>query len=221
MPERIPEESDERKQKEWRLGITKKTQNCLLEGGPHIDTARVRTASAPYNGQWLHAILVPSLDTFLDAEQLRIGIYLRIGAEIFRLHKCRVDMTITSDGHHGLSHKYSSARIQRHNEKKRHSSTGINRAIVPSTLEQAGLCRDSQERNDGLTRQLFKNRKYMCWDVTCVDNFSQSNFSQCAIDAGLPAMGAETHKRRKYGELAVTYEFEPVAAETTSPCGPG
>ena len=60
----------------------------------------------------------------------------------------------------------------------------------------------------------------MCWDVTCVDTFSQSNVSQCAIDAGSAAKDAETHKRRKYAELAETYQFEPIAVETTGVYGP-
>ena len=220
VPDRIPEESDKCKQKAWSLGITEKTQNNLLVRGTHIDTARVRAASAPESGQWLHAIPVPSLGTFLDAEQLRIGISLRIGAEICRSHKCRCDMTITPDGHHGLSCKYSSARIQRHNEINDVIQRALSRANVPSTLEQVGLCRDSQKRVDGLTRQPFKNGKYMCWDVTCVDTFSQSNVSQCAIDAGSAAKDAETHKRRKYAELAETYQFEPIAVETTGVYGP-
>ena len=58
----------------WSLGITEKTQISLLEGGNHIDTARVRVASVPENGQSLHNIHFPSLVTLLDAEQLCIGI---------------------------------------------------------------------------------------------------------------------------------------------------
>ena len=68
VPDRIPEDSDKCKQKAWSLGITEKTQNILLEGGTHIDMARVRGASAPESVQRLHVFPVPSLGTFLDAE---------------------------------------------------------------------------------------------------------------------------------------------------------
>ena len=75
LPDRMPVESDKCKQKACSLGITEKTQNSLLEVGTHIDTARVRVASAPESGQWLHEISVPSLGTILEAEQLRICIF--------------------------------------------------------------------------------------------------------------------------------------------------
>ena len=60
----------------------------------------------------------------------------------------------------------------------------------------------------------------MFWDVTCMDTFSQSNISQCPIDAGSAAKDAETHKRHKYAEVAETYQLEPIDVETTGIYGP-
>ena len=36
----------------------------------------------------------------------------------------------------------------------------------------------------------------------------------------LAAKDAEAHKQRKYAELAETYQFEPIAVETTGVHGP-
>ena len=53
-----------------------------------------------------------------------------------------------------------------------------------------------------------------------MDTFSQSNVSQCAIDAGLTAKNAEAQKRRRYAELAETCQFEPNAVKITGVYGP-
>ena len=52
--------------------------------------ASLLAANAPDSGQWLHANPVPSLGTNLDAEQIRIGIALLIGA---RIYAKRVDVS--------------------------------------------------------------------------------------------------------------------------------
>ena len=69
-------------QKVWDFEIVETTLNGILRGGNQFNLAWILAANAQEFGQWLHAIPMPSPETKLDAEQLRIGIALHIGAKI-------------------------------------------------------------------------------------------------------------------------------------------
>ena len=119
-----------------------------------IDMARILAANAQESGQWLHAIPVPSLGTKLDAEQLRIGIALRIGARICQTHKCRCGRVIDPSGLHGLSCTINKGKYERHASINDVIQRSLQRAEISSTLESNGLCRDDHERPYGFSFSL-------------------------------------------------------------------
>lgn len=113
-------------------------------------------------------------------------------------------MRIIPDDRHGLSCK-----------KVLLGSKGT--TTKTSTLEQVGICRDSQERIDGLTRQTFKNEKYMCLTyITWIllDGVT-SAFAQLIMDQPLRRLKGKK-KKQKYVELAETCQFGIFAVDTTT-----
>ena len=62
--------------------------------------------------------------------------------------------------------------------------------------------------------------KPIVWDATCPDSFAASHRSHAAHGAGCVAGHAERKKSEKYAHLAPTYQFQPVAIETSGAIGP-
>ena len=60
----------------------------------------------------------------------------------------------------------------------------------------------------------------LVWDATCSDTFAVSYRSQATSGAGCVAALAEVGKEAKYSYLPTTYQFQPVANETSGAVGP-
>ena len=120
---------------------------------------------------------------------------------------------------HGLSCKFSAGRHPRHTALNDVVKRSLRSAGVPSVLEPVGVDRGDGKRPDGITVFPFSRGKSLCWDVTCVDTFAETNLNSSAVAPGYAARKAEESKRRKYSELEARFRFEPKAVETTGVYG--
>ena len=85
-------------QKAWDFGIVETKFNCILQEGNQIDVARIHAENAQENGQWLHAIPVPSVDSWAKwfvprrsekAERTHSVSLLKWRKSLLRQHLCR------------------------------------------------------------------------------------------------------------------------------------
>ena len=219
--EEEPQDTGKAKQKAWdTISSDLIAANLLRDAESQVSRARLLAAARPESGVWLHAIPIPSVGTHLDAETLRIAVALRVGAPICHPHACRCGRQTDVLGHHALSCKHSAGRLPRHAEINSIIKRELHRAGHPSILEPVGLNRGDGKRPDGMTLAPYKNGRNLIWDATCVDTFAQTNVTACALEVGRAAQDAEVTKCGKYAALAVTYQFEPLAFETTGVFGP-
>ena len=96
----------------------------------------------------------------------------------------------------------------------------LSSAGISSRLEPPGLLRDDGKRPDGMSLVPWSKGKPIVWDATCPDSFAASHRSHAAHGAGCVAGHAERKKSEKYAHLAPTYQFQPVAIETSGAIGP-
>ena len=123
-------------------------------------------------------------------------------------------------GLHPLSCKFSAGRIPRHSAINDVVKRALSGCGIPTLLEPVGINRGDGRRPDGITLFPFHRGRCLVWDATVSDTFAPSHVLDCAVTAGAAAVAAGEHKRRKYRELAGTYQFEPLAFETSGVCGP-
>ena len=76
--------------------------------------ACLETASQPHSGDWLSALPLPSTGSLLDNDTIRIGLSLRLGLRICKVHRCRCGGVVDEYGLHPLSCRRSADRFPRH-----------------------------------------------------------------------------------------------------------
>ena len=214
-----PVGEDLTKQKLWDLPLMELKQKSILANSNQTGRARLLAAARSETGAWLHAIPVPSLGTQLDEETLRISLALRVGANVCESHKCRCGANMDKQGLHGLSCKYSAGRHSRHSALNDVIKRALQKSGLDCVLEPVGTDRGDGKRPDGVTIFPFEKGKSLCWDCTCVDTFAETCLMDSATRAGYAADEAERRKKQKYTNLAVRYQFEPIAIETAGTYG--
>lgn len=207
-------------QKDWDIPLVSLSRDRLLAEADQVTRARLLAAGRKESGAWLNAVPIPSVGTLLDPEVLRIAIALRVGAKVCEQHSCRCGRQMDERGLHGLSCRFSAGRHPRHAAMNDVVKRALLRAGIPSNLEPPGLDRGDGSRPDGITVFPFYRGRSLIWDCTCVDTFAESHLNGSAVEAGTAATGAEARKCNKYAGLSTTYQFEPIAVETTGVYGP-
>jgi hypothetical protein len=87
----------------------------------------------------------------MDNATIRIATGLRLGAPVVRPHVCVCGMTVTGDGHHGLSCHHSCSRHSRHNQvNDLHARVFISTGTL-TTREPHSLYISSGKRPAGVT----------------------------------------------------------------------
>jgi hypothetical protein len=108
----------------------------------------------------LHALSCASLGPFLQREQLRIALALRLGARMCVPHRCRLcDSVVDEFGLHGLSCRRSSGRFPGHHALNDILRRALVSAGVPSIWEPVGVCGSDGKRPDGMTQIPWKEGK--------------------------------------------------------------
>ena len=207
-------------QRAWDDVLTERQWKSLLSEANQFARARLLSAATSESGAWLHATPSTSLGTMLDNDTLRIGIALRIGADLCIPHKCRCGSPADSKGYHALTCRFSAGRHPRHTALNDVIKRALQSAGIPAILEPAGLDRGDGKRPDGMTIFPYAHGKSMLWDATCVNTYAETNIALSATNSGGAAEEEETRKRRKYAGLQQRYQFEPAAFETAGACGP-
>lgn len=102
-------------QRNWDAINSKRIINNMIQNAPQ-EKARTLASQQPESGYWLNAIPSMNVGTFLNNNELRISMALRLGSEICRPHNCICGERVKQDGRHGLSCTKSQGRFSRHHE---------------------------------------------------------------------------------------------------------
>ena len=156
-----------------------------------LNPARLLAAASPQIGAWIHALPIPSLGVYMDAETIKIATRLRLGERIMEPHHCRCGAMMVKQGHHGLSCRETKGRYSRpaalNVALKRTLATG---GVLPR-LGPIGLTSNDERRPDGLNLSAFTHCKSLCWTATCADTFCSTALSKTTTSAGAAAAEAE------------------------------
>ena len=144
---------------------------------------------------------------------------LRPGAPVVRPHVCVGGLTVSADGHHGLSCRHGSGRYSRHNQVNDLLCRAFISADTLATREPHSLCISSGKRPDGVTQVPWRRGRCLAWDVTCPDTYAMSHIQASSTQAGLAAAAAEAKKKQKYADIISGVDFVPVAIETSGVWG--
>ena len=104
-----------------------------------VDHARLKAASAPHSGDWLHTPPIASLGLKLTDDEVRISVALRLGIRACTSHNSVCGKLVDARGLHGLSCRRSTPRHQRHAILKYIIWRSIKRAQIAAHKEQTGL----------------------------------------------------------------------------------
>ena len=199
---------------------SKKRYDSLLTKTSQIGRARLLAAAAPHSGAWLSALPVQSLGLLLPDEAVRVGVALRLGVPVMQPHRCRCGAMADRLGHHSLSCHSDPGRLPRHTALNDAVYRSLSAAGVTAILEPRGLDRGDGRRPDGLTIAPFRRGRMLLWDATCTNTFGVTHLLECAVSASAAARSAEERKRHRYAALCQSYDFAPLAVETTGVLGP-
>ena len=188
-----------------------------------MDRARILAVSAPHSGDWLHATPSANCGLFLENEELRVAVCVRIGATICVPHDCSCGTKVDAQGLHGFSCKKGAGKHIRHSLLNDTVWRSFLRAKIQAQKEPAGLSvftrgqngTTSLKRPDGATLIPWKRGRSVAWDVTVADTFATSYLPLTSLEAGSAAERAASLKNKKYEELARNHIFIPLACEVT------
>lgn len=170
------------------------------------------------SGAWLNVIPSPNIGSFLNNDEMRICVGLRLGSKICHPYVCSCGVPVDELGRHGLHCKKNPGKYFRHAELNRTLHQGLGSANMPSLLEPPGLYRDgSNKRPDGITYTAWTRGRSLVWDATCVDSLATSNMSGRIKTPGMASERAVIRKHSKYTDIKRNYHFVAFAVETFGP----
>ena len=209
-------------QHKWDDLLCEVALNDLLVDADQWDRCRLLAAKSAHSAAWSEAVPSPLLENFLGAEEVRVAVALRVGANISGTPTClcKCGERMDAKGYHGLSCRLNEDRLPRHAELNSIIKKCLEKIGLPSILEPSGLDRSDGRRPDGITTFPWKHGKCLVWDATVVDAFSKSHIIASSIESESSAKSAEISKSRKYQSLVGNFYFQPFAFETTGCCGP-
>jgi len=212
------------KQRIWDSKVVDKMKGHLFSlCETDLDKARILAASAPHAGDWLHVIPSANCGLFLENEEVRIAVGVRLGAPVCITYDCACGMTVDRLGLHCFSCKKCPGRYTRHSLLNDVVWRSFQRAKIQAQKEPAGLALSIRKsdgtaalkRPDGATLIPWKRGRSVAWDVTMANTFAASYISATEVEAGSAAERAAQLKITKYDEIARNHIFVPLACEVT------
>jgi hypothetical protein len=188
--------------------------NDIFHDGDKIEKARLMAAADTSSSKWLQTIPSENLGTKLSNSATRLGVAIRLGADVNKVHSCRCGGQVDLKGRHGLSCTRSAGRQMRHSNINDIISRALTTAGIPNVREINGLGITDAKRPDGMTLIPFARGQAMIWDVTVSDLFASSYVAAAAKNPGETANAAEIRKVNKYNELASSYLVQAIAFDT-------
>jgi len=155
----------------------------------------------------------------MDNASVQMSAGLRLGAPVVRMHSCVCGITVTADGHHGLSCRRGSGRHSRHNQINGLLCRAFTSSGTLSTREPHSLCTTGGKSPDGVTLVPWKRGRCLACDATCPDTYARSAIHESSVQAGSAALKAELNKSRKYADIIAGVNFIPFAIETSGVWG--
>lgn len=202
-------------QRNWDSINLKRLAEIHLKSDSIEENSRLLACKSPESGYWLNAIPSKNVGTFLNNNQLRIAVALRLGCNICQQHKCTCGGQVYSNGRHGLSCKNSKGTFPKHADMNAIIAKGFGSINVPTRLEPTGLNRDDGKRPDGMTLIPWMKGRVLVWDSTCADTFANSYLKRTSTKAGEAAEIAVKRKKNLYKKIiSQDYNFVVPAVET-------
>ena len=185
-----------------------------LSANSDVDHARLKTATAPHSGDWIHAAPIASVNLKLTDEKIRISVAQRLGVWTCSPHTCICGKLADARGLHGLSCRKSNTRHQRHAMKDVIIWRAIKRTQILAHKEPTGLITHGGKRPDGATLIPWSKGKPLAWDVTVPDTYADSHINMTSSETGAAARQAASTKNTKYIDITSTHIFYLIAIET-------
>jgi hypothetical protein len=202
--------SEPTKQRSWDEALMKLKLNRLLDNETDLyHQKRLQLLQNKNAGDWLQAVPSRNIGTFLNDQEIRTVLCLRLGLPYAEEHTCKCGAITDSMGKHCFSCKKNPGRTIRHNTVNKLISLNLQSMGIPNTLEPSNLFNSNGLRPDGVSRLPFKYGKSLIWDVTCPHPLCQSHLQQLHVTDT-----AETKKSEKYAIMAENYYFVPIAINT-------
>ena len=113
----------------------------------------------PFGSARLNVVPSKNLGLNLTDQQLRISLYLRLGAKICEKNTYRCGTLVEENGHHVLSCARNAGRFLRHHNLNTLLKQALSSIKVPSILEPNGLTLTDGKRPDGITLASWEEGK--------------------------------------------------------------
>jgi hypothetical protein len=197
-------------QKSWDLELVKiKCQELLDKETDTYHQKRLQSLKNDYASDWLNAVPSKPIGTFLNDEELRAALCLRLGLPFAEEHACKCGATTDRLGRHCFSCKKNPGKSLRHSAVNSILSKNLQAMGMQNLLEPSNLFQANGLRPDGVTLLPYKAGKSLIWDFTCPHPLCQSHLSRIKVTDG-----AEDRKREKYRNMSDNYHFVPIAIDT-------
>ena len=127
-------------QKAWNGPVVKSMMDRIaLTANSDVDHARLKAATAPHSGEWLHAPLISSVGLKLTDEKIWISVAQRLGVWTCSPHTYICGKLVDARGLHCLSCRESTPRHQRHAMLNDINWRAMKWAQIPAHKEPTGL----------------------------------------------------------------------------------
>ena len=148
--------------------------NNLLVDADQWDHCRLLAAKSVHSAAWLEAMPIPVLGNLLGAEELRVAVTLRKGANIIYALTClcKCGIRMDSKGYHVLSCRLNEGSLPRHARINSIIKKCLGNIGLSSILEPTGLVKGDGRRLDGITTFPWKHGEHLACDATVVDAFT-------------------------------------------------
>ena len=201
------------RQKDLDQELCKKSLYTILSQSSPIDKSRITSASHKNSGDWLKATPNQCCGIFLNNDEFRNSIALRLGTPIFSAHTCKCGIEIDTLGGHCFACSRNPGKILRHTMVNDCLSSTLQSAGISNIKEPTGVMNEYHLRPDGMTLIPFKRGQCLTWDVSCPHPLCASHV-QTNKEPGDLSSTIELKKRNKYCSLTNNFIFEPVIIDT-------
>ena len=211
----IPETTVKHIRKAWDApSVDSALSTIIASAVADVDHARLKAASPPHFGDWLHTHPIASLVLKLIDDEVRISVALRLEIRACSSHNCVCAKLFDARGLYGLSCRRSTPRQQRYAMLNDIIWRSIKRAQVPVHKDPRGLVSQGGKRPNEVTMIPWDRGKPLAWDVTVPDTWLNHTSSQRRQKLGAAAKRAATIKTTKYSDITSTHIFNPISIET-------
>ena len=192
--------------------------NRLRQNLTGTELSRITSASHKRAGDWLKAVPQMKLGVFLNNDEFRHAVSLRLGLPIFEKIDCVCGEEIDAFGHHCFVCNRNNEKILRHTMVNECVSRALKSAGLPNKMEPRYLAYDKGLRPDGVTQIPFQRGKCLTWDVSCPHPLCVSHI-KCNNSSGKLSTICEELKQKKYSCLEENYIFSPIIIDTIGAYG--